>query len=127
MLSHQRVGGDVEERRQSKQRVTPDRRKSPRRVRRLPIAIERRATGDRRKGERRTFVDRREEATKLTCPVCRGDIVGFDLTLNHLMEVHGISNRQATLLTKKMVEWKQEKLDPTLFPPDYDTHFRGSR
>ena len=117
----------MEERRQSQRRVTPDRRKRTRRVRQISVGTERRATGERRKGERRVIEDRREEVTKLTCPVCRGDVAGFDPMLNHLMEVHGISGRQAKFLTKKMIEWKQEKLDPTLYPPAYDTYFRGSR
>ena len=117
----------MEERRQSQRRVTPDRRKSPRRVRQIPVDIERRATGERRKGERRVIADRREEVTKLTCPVCRGDLAGFNPMLSHLTEVHGISDRKAAFLTKKMIEWKQEKLDPTLYPPANDTYFRGSR
>jgi len=38
--------------------------------------------------------------------------------LNHLVEEHEISKRKATFLAKKMVEWKQGELDPTLFPPE---------
>jgi len=106
----------MEERRKSQRRVTPDRRKGARPAWQVYLESKRRATGERRKGERRVIADRRKEVPRLTCPVCRGDMAGFDLMLNHLMEVHGISNRQATFLTGKMIEWKQEKLDPTLYP-----------
>ena len=116
MLAHPRLVVAMEERRESQRRVTPERRKGPRRVKQLAVGIERRTTGDRRKGERRVLADRREEATKFTCPVCKANIVGSDPMLSHLVEVHRITNRQATILTAKMAEWKQEKLDPTLFP-----------
>ncbi|MCJ7522296.1 MAG: hypothetical protein MUP21_08800 [Dehalococcoidia bacterium] len=61
-----------------------------------------------------------EEVTKLTCPICREKMDGFEPMLNHLVTEHEISKRKATFLAKKMVEWKQGELDPTLFPPvDY--------
>ncbi len=45
---------------------------------------------------------------------------GFEPMLNHLVAEHEITKRKATFLAKKMVEWKQGELDPTLFPPvDY--------
>jgi hypothetical protein len=116
MLSLSRLVGAVEERRKSQRRVTPDRRKGPRRIKQLSIGIERRTTGERRKGERRVLADRREEATRFTCPVCKARIVGSNPLLSHLVEMHRITNRQATILTEKMAEWKQQRLDPTLFP-----------
>jgi hypothetical protein len=49
----------MEERRRTIRRVTEDRRKGERRVRQVPVDIERRVTGDRRKAERRALADRR--------------------------------------------------------------------
>jgi hypothetical protein len=86
---------------------------------RIPVLVERRTTGQRRKGERRVLADRREEATRLTCPVCREDIGGFDLMLNHLTVEHEIDNEKAANLIKKLTDWKQEKIDRTLFPPEH--------
>lgn len=121
MLARSVGVGEMEDRRKSQRRVTPERRVSPRRVRQIPVSIDRRTAGERRKVERRVLADRREESAKLTCPVCKVTIVGSDPMINHLKEEHDISSRQATFLTAKMIKWKQEKLDPTLFPPERHT------
>jgi hypothetical protein len=86
---------------------------------RIPVLVDRRTTGQRRKGERRVLTDRRKEATRLTCPVCREDIADFDLMLNHLTVEHEMDNEKAANLIKKLTDWKQEKIDRTLFPPEH--------
>ncbi len=57
----------------------------------------------------------------LICPVCHAKKRTFDTMLDHLITEHGISKRQAKFLAKKLVEWKQGYLEPTLFPAADDS------
>lgn len=57
-----------------------------------------------------------EEELKLHCPVCHAEIDEVELMREHLMKEHEISKRQAGFLVQKLQEWKQETLDPDLFP-----------
>jgi len=50
----------MEERRKTLRRVTPDRRKGERRVKQIPVQVQKRVTGERRKGERRVLAGRRK-------------------------------------------------------------------
>ena len=52
---------------------------------------------------------------QLRCPICNAKISGFDHMLEHLVAKHYLSKRQARFLTKKLVEWRQETLDPVPF------------
>lgn len=60
--------------------------------------------------------ERRRKVVQLNCPVCQAQIEGSETMREHLITEHEIGKRQAGFLVKKMVEWKQESLDPDLFP-----------
>ena len=68
-----------------------------------------------------------EELIKLACPICREVTDGSEPMLGHLMEEHEVSKRQAKFLVKKMIDWKQETLDPTLFPPEDGRYYKEKR
>ena len=57
-----------------------------------------------------------EEELKLHCPVCHAEIDEVEPMREHLMKEHEISKRQAGFLVQKLQEWKEEALDPDLFP-----------
>ena len=56
------------------------------------------------------------EELKLVCPVCHAEIDDVEPMRKHLMEEHEITKRQAGFLVQKLQEWKEETLDPDLFP-----------
>ncbi len=58
---------------------------------------------------------------QLSCPVCRAKVSSFDPMLEHLVTEHGISKRQAKIVTKKLVELRQGGLGPVHFPQADDS------
>ena len=57
-----------------------------------------------------------EDELKLVCPVCHAEIDEVEDMRKHLMEEHEITKRQAGFLLQKLQEWKEERMDPDLFP-----------
>ena len=57
-----------------------------------------------------------EDELKLVCPVCHAEIDEVEDMRKHLIEEHEITKRQAGFLIQKLQEWKEERLDPDLFP-----------
>jgi hypothetical protein len=53
---------------------------------------------------------------KLHCPVCHAEIAEVEAMLQHLIKEHEIGKRQARFLVQKLQEWKEEAIDPDLFP-----------
>lgn len=63
----------------------------------------------------RAYTHNEEETVQLCCPICKATLIGSEHMARHLVDQHGISKRQASFFSHKLVEWRQRGSDIIMF------------